>query len=502
MTKYDALRVFIVRYAGDDRLIIRRLLLALYRGEVRPDEVADLLRYGLRCSNFVAVFQNLTVFLIATKGDLRGFREALPNSPRVAALYGPFSAWLTQCLVEGRLSLPPVNESSGMAFAGTVLDGAEAILLSLRATEEALRVSELRRMVDEAWRDHGKHWALSTAFSSHIGHFAYAATFLTLRDAGELKAPPIVMLRGESQNPYLRSMFERYMVDRLPDSVLYAELISARKRQSLAKGGSAAMSELVSRAVRLWHDRRPFLTMEPELERRGAAVLSGFGVQPDAPIVTVHVREEGYNPGLSRFMHQRDGRFETYGQAVGGLVARGFTVIRLGDRTMTPAPAMEGLIDYPFTDAKSDWMDIYLAGRCAFHIGTSSGMSFVPMLFGHPVLFTNFPTLSHLVCAPSVVSLPKVLQTEDGATIPFASFCQEHGDILEAYDAVLHNVKFQDNTPQDLADAALMMVEHLDLATGKIVFPDGLFTRARSLLPNQPQIPDWFLERHYSDGST
>lgn len=502
MTNYDALRVFIVRYAGDDRLIIRRLLLALYRGEVRPDEIADLLRFGLRCVNFVAVFQNLAVFMIATNGDLHGVREALPNSPRVAALYGPFSAWLKQCLVDKRLSLPPVNESSGMAFVGTVLDGAEAILLSLRAKEEALRVSELRRMVDEVWRDHGKYWALSTAFSSHIGHFTYAATFLTLRDAGELKGPPIVMLRGETQNSYLRSMFERYMVDRLPEGVLYAELISARKRQSLAKGGSAPMSELVSRAARLWHDRRPFLTMDSALEERGAAVLAGFGVSPDAPIVTVHVREEGYNAGLSRFMHQRDGRFETYGQAIGELVRRGFTVVRLGDRTMTPAPAMEGLIDYPFTDAKSDWMDIYLAGRCAFHIGTSSGMSFVPMLFGHPVLFTNFPTLSHLVCAPSVVSLPKVLLTEDGTTIPFESFCRDHGDILEAYDAVLHDVKFQDNDPRDLADATLMMVEHLDLATGKIGFPEGNFSRAHSLLPNRPQIPDWFLDRRYSDGST
>jgi putative glycosyltransferase (TIGR04372 family) len=168
---------------------------------------------------------------------------------------------------------------------------------------------------------------------------------------------------------------------------------------------------------------------------------------------------------------------------------------------MEAAPAIEGLIDYPSSAAKSDWMDVYLAGRCAFHIGTSSGMSFVPLLFGRPVLFTNFPTLAHIVCAPSTVTLPKILRRSDGGTVPFERFCRDHADILEVSDAVLHGLEFVDNTPEDIAQAAAMMVEHLDAGTGRVSFPDALFSRARAALPSGPQIPDWFLQRHYPEGS-
>lgn len=46
-----------------------------------------------------------------------------------------------------------------------------------------------------------------------------------------------------------------------------------------------------------------------------------------------------------------------------------------------------------------------------------------------------------------------------------------------------------------------MMAEHLDGETGRVSFPDSLFSRARAALASRPQIPDWFLQRHYSDGS-
>lgn len=500
MSSTDALRQFIIEHCGDDRLIARRILLAMYRGDLNAEEAAQFQKHLFRLTGFVTFFQYLAVYLIATQWRFPD-RRVRPNSPRVESLFAPFSTWLKKCLVDGRPTLPMVDEAEGMAFVDTVLDGAEGLLLCLRAEDAARRVSELRRLLDEAWRDHGTRWALSSAFSSHIGHFAYAASFLTLQQSGDLKAPPIVMLKGQSiLNPCLWTRFQDHMVERLPADIVYAELISARKRHSVAEGGAASMSELVSRAVCHWSET-PYLAKVPDLEERGATGLLELGVAPDDPVVTVHVREEGYNEALSPLMHQRDARFDSYGQAVRGLVADGFKVVRLGDNSMTPAPAIDGLIDYPFTAAKSDWMDIYLAGRCAFHIGTSSGMSFIPLMFGRPVLFTNFPTLAHMVCAPSTVTLPKVLQTDEGETIPFEVFCRDHSNILEAYDAVLHGLRFVDNNPADLADAAAMMVAHLDGETGRVAFPEALFSRGRSSLPTRPQIPDWFLDRHYPTGS-
>lgn len=500
MLPIDTLRKFIIQHAGDERMIARRILLALYRGEVTADEAAGLLKYVFRLAYFVTVFEYLAVFLIATRGRLPD-PETLTNSPRARALYPPFAVWLKQCLVDGNLSMPPVNETQGMVFVGTMLDGAESHLLSLRAADEALRVSELRRQIDEVWRAQGDRWILSSTFSSNVGHFAYAATLLTLRDAGYIQAPAIAMLKGSTRNPALWERFEPRMIDEMPPGIVYAEMISARKRYALAAGGSATMSELVSEAARRWTGASPFLTPDPDLAAHGVEALAGLGIGPDDPIVTVHVREGGYNDNLGSMMRLRDARFDTYGAAVRRLVAAGFRVVRLGDSSMAPAPAIDGLVDYPFTAAKSDRMDVYLASRCSFHIGTSSGMSFIPLMFGRPVLFTNFPTLAHLVCTPATVTLPKVLKAVSGETVPFEVFSREHADILEASDAVLHDLVLADNTAEDLAQAAEMMVAHFDRRTGRVAFPDTLFSRARAALATRPQIPDWFLDRHYPDGS-
>src|SRR3546814_3430723 len=93
-------------------------------------------------------------------------------------------------------------------------------------------------------------------------------------------------------------------------------------------------------------------------------------------------------------MRLRDARIADYRPAIEYLTASGGYVVRLGDRSMTRAEPQAGLVDYPFTEAKSDWMDIYLAARCRFHDGTSSGMSFVPLLFGRPALLTNWIPLA------------------------------------------------------------------------------------------------------------
>lgn len=502
----DSIKQFMILHAGDDRLIARRILQALHRSEIPAHQVPGAFRYVFRLAHFITVFEYLLVYLITTGGPLPDPRW-ITNSPRTQALYPQIGNWLRRCFVENQLTMPPVGETQGMVFIDTVLDGAEAHLLCLRESSLALRVSEMRRKVDEIWRKAGSRWVLSSTFSSNIGHFVYAATLKTLRDGRYLPAPPIVMLRGTTRNPALRRYFEFDMIDDMPDGILYAEMISARKRHQTSTGRVDTMSQLVSEAARRWTGGAPFLRLDHELRSKGDETLAALGVSAGRPVVTLHVREQGYNENTGSLMRLRDADIRSYGPAVRKLVDAGFAVVRLGDASMSPATDVEGLLDYPFTGAKSDWMDIYLAGRCAFHIGTSSGMSFVPLLFGRPVLFSNWPTLEHAVCAPAVMTLPKVLRTVAGQTVPLETFFREHGHILEASDAILHGLEFADNDPRDLRDAAEMMASHLDPVTGKVTFPAGLFDRAAAVAASSrpgvsPQIPNWFLDRHYGAGSS
>ena len=108
--------------------------------------------------------------------------------------------------------------------------------------------------------------------------------------------------------------------------------------------------------------------------------------------MTVHVREPGYRTTAG--LRQRDwddlrnARIETYHEAFMALVARGYTVVRLGDPTMTP-------VDDPRRGGPGDVHGPHRSARGVvraaqpFLIGCDSGPSWLAFLFGVPVLTVN-----------------------------------------------------------------------------------------------------------------
>jgi putative glycosyltransferase (TIGR04372 family) len=56
---------------------------------------------------------------------------------------------------------------------------------------------------------------------------------------------------------------------------------------------------------------------------------------------------------------------------------------------MTRLPAMERVIDYPFTEEKSALMDVYLISQCRLYIGMMTGIYDVARLFQRPMIMTN-----------------------------------------------------------------------------------------------------------------
>ena len=72
------------------------------------------------------------------------------------------------------------------------------------------------------------------------------------------------------------------------------------------------------------------------------------------------------------------------------VVDAGGWVVRIGDSSMTPLPEMTHVIDYAHSDAKNDWMDVFLCEQARFFIGTSSGMFGVAAAFGTPLVMTHF----------------------------------------------------------------------------------------------------------------
>ena len=199
--------------------------------------------------------------------------------------------------------------------------------------------------------------------------------------------------------------------------------------------------------------------LPPEGERAADAQARALGIPVDARIITVHVREHGFrrSAGLRQreWDTRRNARIETYVDAFRALVARGYTVVRLGDATMTPVE-MAGVIDLTRVSGDRQWLETWCIMRSAFLIGCDSGPSWLAYLLGVPILTVNAIHFRDLVrpCDRMICKLARERATGRVLTLPemLAEEYMRHGLDTDRYEHL-------DNDPQDIADAVIDMID-------------------------------------------
>ena len=195
--------------------------------------------------------------------------------------------------------------------------------------------------------------------------------------------------------------------------------------------------ELASSVHQRWRKegRGPLLELPPDVAARGWALLQAAGVPRGAWFVALHVRDitwKGLNAGMQAI---RNADTAAYLPAIAEITDRGGYVVRMGDPDAPPMPALANVIDYCCSDMRSDWMDIFLIARSRFMLGSASGPSFVPPLYGVPAVLTNWwppacgrgmrqdiyiPKLPKRVADGAYLTLSETLRRA-GVLLPFAT---------------------------------------------------------------------------------
>ena len=128
---------------------------------------------------------------------------------------------------------------------------------------------------------------------------------------------------------------------------------------------------------------------------RAKEIRLKMGLPEDAWFVCLHNREggyysqaKGYKEGQVKVIRNAD--IKNYIKAIKYITKNGGWVVRIGDQNMTKLPKMKNVIDYPFTEYKSDLMDIYLLKECNFFIGPRSGIAETAIMFQKPAVFVNW----------------------------------------------------------------------------------------------------------------
>ena len=86
----------------------------------------------------------------------------------------------------------------------------------------------------------------------------------------------------------------------------------------------------------------------------------------------------------------RNSDINNYIESINFLINQDYYVIRMGDSNSKKINFNhKKFLDYSKSDLKEDIMDFYLIKKCAFYIGTQSGIIDIAYMFNKPVFTTN-----------------------------------------------------------------------------------------------------------------
>ncbi len=193
-------------------------------------------------------------------------------------------------------------------------------------------------------------------------------------------------------------------------------------------------------------------------------LLRSNGIK-DKKFVCLHVRDNKYRNDIGR-REYRNSDINNYIELINFLTSKDYYVFRLGDK---PAPKVnfsnKQFIDVPYSNIKSELMDLFLIKECEFYVGTLSGTLDTAYLFNKPVLLTNtyelFPSFPRKKNDRAIFK--KIIDKKTEETINIKDFAKFN--INYHHPSIdINDIMFEENSEEELYNA---MKEYLDFINKK-----------------------------------
>ena len=110
------------------------------------------------------------------------------------------------------------------------------------------------------------------------------------------------------------------------------------------------------------------------------------------------------------------------------------------------------VIDYPFMEEKSDFLDFFLSSKCNFCISTSLGFDAIPVMFRKPIFYTDVVPLNTIYTG--------VNNSINTLSLYYSNIEEKYLSMQELFDSNIHNfyenesyqtnkIKIVKTSPQD-----------------------------------------------------
>ena len=220
----------------------------------------------------------------------------------------------------------------------------------------------------------------------------------------------------------------------------------------------------------LLNKSQPHLKFTMEEEEKGKAGLSELGIPLGERFVCMIVRDAAY---LSEYLSHEDFSYHNYRDcdvknfllSAEELANRGYFVIRMGVKVLSPMYSKNPkVIDYATNGLRSDLMDIYLGSRCDFCITVGTGFDAIPLIFHRPIVQVNAVPLGycHAFDSLRILLFKHHIDSNSGLELCLSEiFSRGIGFCLSALDFESKGVTLIENTPEEIRDVVIEMVERL-----------------------------------------
>jgi putative glycosyltransferase (TIGR04372 family) len=156
-----------------------------------------------------------------------------------------------------------------------------------------------------------------------------------------------------------------------------------------------------------------YLRLSEEYSKKSLSELETYGLPKSAKFIALHIREGG------PIGDPRTQPISSFVRAINEITRNGYWVIRIGDKSMASLPSIPMVIDLVPKNNSARALHAYALAKCEFYVGTASGPSWVPRIFGVPSLITNLNEVATQAGrAPSgSIHIPKKYINRKGETL-------------------------------------------------------------------------------------
>lgn len=242
--------------------------------------------------------------------------------------------------------------------------------------------------------------------------------------------------------------------------------------------------------------------------------MAAFELGIEESHVVVHGRDAAYldaalgGDGRWSYHDYRDVDIDTYLPAMHTIVEQGHAAVRLGHTVAKPlGHTGPGIIDYPLTDLRSDFLDCWLVATSRWMLAASSGPCALAALFRRPIAFANiapFLTIADPLFPMGRLFIPKLYRSLDDGHILSVREIVARGGLTwwHTQEYTDNRVELVDNTPDEIAALAHEMDYRLEGLTGDFYYgreeeEQAAFWKAAGMAqPPKLRIGTGFLREH------